>query len=412
MRDSYINKDKAKKKKWVCAYYEGETRRRKSFFTKDEAEDFRAEKNKKTRELGSHSTYGEDQIAEWALLQKEADSKGVSLREALDGWTAHLARVTEPTPLGEAVELYLATITKKATREPAKNKLARWVKHCGGDTLIDRAALDVLRYLNEMKTAPKKGGGTYSPTTIANHRLAISGLLSWAVTSGRVAENKLLDPKNTKSFRPSKGKEVSVLKISEVVTLLEYIMHDFDLETASFYLLQLFTGIRPQELMKDTDEGWIHLTWANVLTDYKDAVHVPVHMTKSKEDQAIKTRRVKREPVLVAWLEWLQEKHGAPLCGNILTDGYEVEKWRNNHQKITSFLKHRDGSLLRHTYASFYYAKTSSFVQTAKHLGNSESICKQKYTNVQDWIEESCNDYWSLTPKKIIEGRKRELKVI
>jgi integrase len=149
---------------------------------------------------------------------------------------------------------------------------------------------------------------------------------------------------------------------------------------AEYLALCLFGGIRPDEVAR--------MTWQrNVKMDTKE-IFLQVGITKTKRE------RIFGMPEnLFAWLEFCQ--HVTPLV-----PATNIQNMRVRLCKPLTFPWIADG--LRHTFATFHYAKHKSFEQLRHVMGNSPRIIDRFYKGA---ISHTAVDkFWIITPASLTKS--------
>ncbi len=178
---------------------------------------------------------------------------------------------------------------------------------------------------------------------------------------------------------PVEGLEISVQRASpkfftvdQCQTIIdESIKH----EMTSYFVLCLFAGIRPKEVER--------MTWENVNLNTKEII-LPFSITKTKKD-----RLFVMSDNLVVWLKQLDR--ALPL----INTNYKRQK-----NKVFNSLKNlkvdwiQDG--LRHTFATFHYAKHKSLELLRHDMGNSPDIIERFYKGMIDKVE--VERFWQIKP--------------
>ena len=137
--------------------------------------------------------------------------------------------------------------------------------------------------------------------------------------------------------------------------------------------LGLFGGIRPEECQK--------LTWSHINFESGE-ISIPNTISKTK-----KPRLFKMEP---NWIEWLKvcKTSTEPLVPQNFGKSFR------EYQKKLSFKWVKDG--LRHSYATYSYARDKNLETLRYVMGNSPGIIERHYkgTISQDLVQ----GYWNIKP--------------
>jgi integrase len=144
---------------------------------------------------------------------------------------------------------------------------------------------------------------------------------------------------------------------------------------APFYAICLFGGVRPKEVER--------MTWDNIRGE---EIYLAGSITKTKKD-----RIFKMSDNLKAWIESCRDvKPLVPPSSN-------VKKLRDKISKNLHFEWIPDG--LRHTFATFHYAKYKSFEELRHVMGNSPGIIDRFYKGAISHKE--VEKFWSITPASL-----------
>jgi integrase len=170
--------------------------------------------------------------------------------------------------------------------------------------------------------------------------------------------------------------------VNECEQILREAMRPENQRIVSYFALGLFAGIRPDE----TEQ----LTWANILWDTRE-IYIPSHISKTKAD-----RQFVMSETLFAWLTLV--KNVQPLIPN-----KNIRRIKDAVTKDLDFV-FTDG--LRHTFATFHYAKYNNYETLKSIMGNSPNIIQKHYKGVVsvDQIEA----FFRLTPQWIKEHDPKE----
>jgi integrase len=145
-------------------------------------------------------------------------------------------------------------------------------------------------------------------------------------------------------------------------------------ELMAYVAMGLFAGIRPEETQR--------LTWEHVNLETAE-ITIPHTISKTK-----KTRLFKIEPNLLAWLK-AHKSTGQPLIPS--------ENFLNKlvaFKKSLSFKWIADG--LRHTFATFEYARSKNLETLRYIMGNSPGVIERFYRSAIS--EATVNQYWGIVP--------------
>ena len=163
------------------------------------------------------------------------------------------------------------------------------------------------------------------------------------------------------------------------VTECEYILRETmkpeNQRIIAYFALGLFAGIRPDETEK--------LTWENIKMDTKE-IFIPASISKTKAD-----RQFVMSDTLYAWLSSV--KNVQPLIPK--------KNLRRIKDAVTKKLNFIFTDGLRHTMATFHYAKYKNYETLKSIMGNSPNIIQKHYKGVVS--ETEIEKFFALTPEFI-----------
>jgi len=144
-----------------------------------------------------------------------------------------------------------------------------------------------------------------------------------------------------------------------------------------YFVLALFGGIRPDEIAR--------MTWNNI-----KGTQIELHasITKTK-----RSRLFTMSDNLVQWINYCKD------VKTLVPDG--ITKY--NRVKLCKNLSFKwvpDG--LRHTFATFHYAKHKSFELLTHDMGNSPRVIERFYKGTIEASE--VEKFWSITPESIVKS--------
>ena len=145
-----------------------------------------------------------------------------------------------------------------------------------------------------------------------------------------------------------------------------------------YYSVLLFAGLRPSEGARIK---WKHFNFSTN----------ELHVVNGKTD----ARHILLEPVAIEWAKW-HRKHSPK-------DALFVpEKNLFNLEREARGLVKDDwiANGLRHTFATFYNSLKKDYHVVAWYMGNSTAMIKKHYA--QTISSEQLNQFWNLTPEKVI----------
>jgi integrase len=154
-----------------------------------------------------------------------------------------------------------------------------------------------------------------------------------------------------------------------------------------YFALCLFAGIRPKEVER--------MTWKNVNLETKE-IHLTANITKTKRD-----RLFRMSDNLAVWLSTLDQEK--PLINT---------NHKKQRAKVIKALKSQkiqwidDG--LRHSFATYHYAKNKSLEELGHVMGNSPEIITRFYKGAVP--EKQVSDFWGILPQSYLEQMDNEAR--
>ena len=293
------------------------------------------------------------------------DGTGLSLLQA-----AKIARdfhglQTSGRLVGDAVQALLENKSRKSPRyqKDLRLKLASFVAEFGEHKIAEVSSRDLKVYLS------KRG----APITQNNHRSALSVLFSFAKKEEWIAVNPVeyVTPKEFDQKAPG------ILDLDQIKALLKACVESQpDFVTA--LTLALFAGLRPESELWHIERKHVDLAKGEI----------DVHRSKSKGS----TRFIRPEPVLLSWL-----KQYLPETGPVSPRG-DAYYSRLLRVRESAGLKMWPQDVLRHSFASYHYARFGDENKTRQlmgHYGSVHTFLRHYKNRVRD---EEAEAFWKLGP--------------
>lgn len=214
---------------------------------------------------------GKRTVDEVAYLQGLLPS-GVSLTDAVRYYLQHHRNVAEAT-LGSIAEAYLTDCRRSSSakyQETMGYSVASVVEHFGADTLF--SALSKAQLIQFIK-APESYWVRYG------RKRAVSCLITKARELDAIGSN----PLEGWQFEDAPKATPHVLTNAEVQRLMEHTLAVRP-ELIPSFALQLFAGIRTEELCRD-EEGKRALTWEDIT--FGQRIDVPIEVSKTDDRRVI-----------------------------------------------------------------------------------------------------------------------------
>jgi len=161
--------------------------------------------------------------------------------------------------------------------------------------------------------------------------------------------------------------------IGQCVAILKELLKEENAPVRAYFALCLFGGIRPEEAER--------MKWGeNVKMDAKE-IYIPANISKTKKDRLF----VMPGPLFI-WL--VSCPQGEPLIP------VNLRKLKDRVTKSLKFKWIQDG--LRHTFATFHYAKHRKLEELRHIMGNSPSVIERFYKGTIS--AKQVNRFWMLVP--------------
>lgn len=328
------------------------------------------------------------------------------LQDQAERWKASRSSVT----VSAAVDAY--EVTKRAEGLRAQSlqgiraRCGRFAKDFGPRLISSITTAEIsdwilslpaLRQRGPVKRQPGKDGSPPQVGLLAkrNHRLAVSGLFSYAKSRGWVRENPVTDAARPKPPKTRPG----VLRPGEVSRLFGA------LEKAApallpFWAVRFFAGVRDQEALR-MDWSMIDLTAGEI--------HLPDTVTKTGN-----SRTLKIEPGLAAFLAPYKKQDGPIVTSSAMARRYHLAKAcrvlqaedaaatetakENGEEAPRVFPVPMPANVARHCFATFHLLAFRHAGETALQLGHGQSpeLLHRHYKGIASEAEAVA--FWAIRP--------------
>ena len=250
--------------------------------------------------------------------------------------------------------------------KPLRQRSAQTIRYMADTFAKDFAGLRIKEVNPErVEEYFKKLDG--SNQTKANMRNYLGQFFNWCLRKSLHFENPV---KNVEITVQRKAPEF--FTVEQCKTIMEVAEAG---EMSAYFALGLFAGVRPKEIER--------MTWKDVNLDTQE-IHLSSEMTKTK-----KARLFKMSENLVSWLRVL------PKDKPLINTGHKKAKdaiLKALDQKKIVWVQ--DG--LRHTFATFHYAKHKSLDLLRHDMGNSPEVIERFYRGAISAGE--VNKFWGILP--------------
>lgn len=321
--------------------------------------------------------------AEAAVLALRRKFPAKTLTDAAAWFVQHFRDASTSPLLADACDAYMTSIPP-ARRESSRKEYElhfKDLKIAFGDRRLGELTTDDFRKYLEKQT--------WKQVSRWHRRQTASRLYNWSMaqTPPLVHENPLAGiEKMTKKGLRKVLPAVSVLSPDEVKSLLGESMKT---RYIGFAVLGLFAGLRREEIKKFSAQpggGWDHINF--------DTMTIQIAPDVGKNGKRV----IQIKPTLASWLTWLRDQNKMRFYPVNLNKG-----WNAVRRNSLSEAKLRCTNLLRHSFITYSLRMpNASYAQISRDAGNSESMIKEHYEDVQA-TNEMAAAYWSMGPAQILK---------
>lgn len=378
------------------------------FTNETEATEFAKKRNKETglegKTFGMLAPEERAAIEFWRTVQeKTKDSPPPPLAEILKDYAARWEATRSSVKVQTAVDSYEAAKKAEGLRalsvQGIRTRCGRFAKDFGERTICSITTAEISDWVLglEASRAKSKTGKTAGPAQLGllakrNHRLAISGLFSFAKSRGWVKENPVTD-----SARPKPAKTRPGILSPEGTAKLFSTLELHAPELVAFWAIRFFAGIRDQEALR--------MNW-EMIDLAAGEIHLP--------DTVAKTGRARTVTVTPALSAFLSPK--VKTAGPIAPPSAMARRWAL--AKAVKAIQATDpaftlpSNCARHSFATYHLLAFRHAGETALQLGHggSPEILHRHYKGTA--TESQANAFWAIRPNEaanvtsIKKGRK------
>lgn len=348
--------------------FKGQTRFRTPFKTLKEAKVFAQGLRKSKEKHGKETT--ELTLEKGTLFKQAADILApyeASILDAAKYYETHYLQFKDSPTFDEIAKDHIKKSQRLGGREDTVRDLTQRLRGFLED-FGKRRPSEI--NLVELREWFRKWG--WNPRNFINYRNKINGLFRYAKQYGWLETNlieRIEKPKVEKA-------PPEIYSLDDCKKLL---LHANSVHLLPYVSIGLFAGIRPRELSL--------LDYSAVKLD-GDIITVSASIAKARSQ-----RNITIEPVLRKWLELARNKEG-PVLNAVgfknrrrkLVRAADLEKWI------------QDG--LRHSFASYHFAKFKNEIETSRQMGHSKT--EVFHTHYKALVTETeADEFWQLTPDKV-----------
>ena len=348
----------------------GKKRHRRFFPSKGEAKTYADQILTARRNHGAQAFA----LTEVQRLQAvEAFSKlkgsGVSLAEVVDFYLKRFKPKAGPVPVGQVIDELLKKKIQNNNKpryiQTLKCILGIFRRSFGDKPICELEPVEIDNWLNTLDIVL---------VTRNNYLRILSVLFKFALNRGYCGENIISKIDRAIIDTPPPG----ILTVEQASRILAVASADPEQGLLPGITIGLFAGLRSSELKQIKWEE-INLSTGNI--------EVTAEKSKSR-----RRRLVTVSPNLLAWLKPFANEHGLVLPPN----------WYRRLRRLKKLANIQDwpDNAMRHSFASYHYARHQSADKTAFQLGHQDT--KILFEHYRELVtREEAKRYWSLFPDKV-----------
>lgn len=368
--------------------------KKRQFKDEEKAKTFAAlkeiELKNKGRAVRMVNTSMTDEQVKDAETAFEKLGKTYSLSDAIEFFLKNHRAPDFTIPFSEGLRIYLEDCEQNGVRPRTiagkKSVLTLFSRETGNPLVHEVTPATIQAFLKSLRA--KDGTSPATRKTWNNYRNELNHFFKWAGENDLATHRPWCFSNPVESTRIFTAKQVSeqrspvaITSPSDVQHLLTVLLRWRDGCMAKCFALAYFAGIRPDGELRKLGKREKELINLKTKT-----IHIPSEVSKTKE-----ARQVAISDSLAAWLEALEDKPLVPKNFDRL-----MKRARKNFK-----LSHDE---TRHSFISYHVALHRSVGDAALQAGNSESIVKKHYLNLQP--QEEGAGFFSIVPN--LEESKAE----
>lgn len=367
--------------KWQVIYYTPDGRRKRpTFETKGEAKLFKGEREAEVMNIGFQAMdMTHTQRMEAAECFRMLEKSGHSLKDAVAHFLSHQATVARSCTVAEAIAAFLENKRRagKSSRYllDLKSRLGFFHSAFAQSTIASVSTREIDTWLN---------GLAVEKQTRNNTRRVVGTLFSYAVAQGFAEVNPVTKVGIAKVVRG----EIGILTPEQMGVILAVVKSEFPAYLPAV-LIQGFAGVRTQEVLR---MRWRHINWET------GSIVLGADVTK-----AAQRRIIRMQPNLLAWLRPCAKDSGHRFAPSDY--GHNLARMR---ERLANPPKDRTGTPkhpavvwpnngLRHSFATYHYAKFQDAGKTAADLGQQSSTMLFKHYR-ELVSHDDAERWWALRP--------------
>jgi len=358
--------DASRPKRWQVYYRDGNGKRKSRFFeARAEAETYAEARRVEIQNFGLRALSLPDDTRHEAQRALELlQPHGKTILEAVEFYIGHLERTAKSCTTEQLLDAFLwSKEGDKVSPRHLSDLRSRLGRFCRAFTGRMVSSIQPIEIADWMRNQP------VSSQTQHNHRRVLHNLFNYAVLRNFVGENPV---KATPPIRV-KDTEIEIYTPQEMALLLEHA----DARIIPYLTLGAFAGLRVSELER--------LQWQNI--EFQTG-HIRVG------GDIAKTRSKRLIPIIDNLRQWLMPY--AKPEGKILP----IELQNTFRDLIHLACKQagiqwKDNGL-RHSFATYRFARTGDAARTSGEMGNSTGVMFKHYRELV--TGEQATAYWNIQP--------------
>jgi integrase len=321
-------------------------RQRKFFETREAAEQYVKQRTADVRAFGVHfTTIPPNERASIAYQLERLKTLGWTLAKAVDFIERH-GKAAPAVPLGTVADEFIKAKEQGGLRrsylKALKASINRFILGRRQKLVSEITPAEIQEYIN---------GNGWKPATKRSYLVDVQTLFSFAVKRKFVSEN----PATVLDLPKTEEKPPGIISPEQASAILEASL-DFAPDALPVIVLQLFAGLRRSEAEE--------LTWKDIGDEF---IQVSAQIAKTR-----RRRLNKITPQLRAWLDLAKDAGGKLPAINY------ADKLKLILEKA-KLRQEWDQNALRHSFASYHYAKFKNENETAALMGNSPQMVFAHY---------------------------------
>ena len=358
--------------KFVVSFRQGGKRVVRYFADEKSAKLFAGEK---TVELLNEGRRNGELTGEDRRAIAQARESGISLKDAVEHYLAHVESLAHSATIETAVEEFLsireAEGKSRAHLADLRQRLNRFARSHGTRLAASISTKELDGWLHGLVAGPQ---------TRLNFRRILHNFFGFCAARGYCPSN----PVSQASKPKVPPRTIGILSVHEAQALLSACPEAILPAVA----IGMFAGLRASEIAR--------LVWSSIDLDGR---LIEVAAEKSKTAQR---RLVSISKNLHAWLAPFAQESG-PVCPPVTT-----YQWKFTKARVSAGIEHWPNNALRHSFASYHLAAHQNAGKTALLLGHTES--RTLFAHYRELVRpEDAKAFWQIVPER---SRARSKRII